>query len=328
MIALIIGVIIVGMIAAALGPAGITLKELWKVIFRSEEANSLYATILIKIRLPRIILSFLVGASLATSGVIMQGLIRNPMADPYIVGTSAGAGLGATIAIIFHLNFSFLGLSTVPLFAFIGALITVFIVYHLAKKGTKVPVVHFLLAGMAVGFLLSSITSLLMVLGIKDYYKVIYWMLGSFANRSWHEVNIIYPYLLVGISVAVYLAKDLNLILLGEETAQNLGVNVERTKKIALIVTALLTASAVSVSGVIGFVGLIIPHIVRLIIGPDHRRLIIATSIIGGGFLMISDTIARIIVPPIEIPVGVITALFGAPFFLYQLRKSHKINLK
>ncbi|WP_236777844.1 FecCD family ABC transporter permease [Anoxybacter fermentans] len=325
MIILIISVIILGMIAAAIGPAGISLKELWKIIIGSNEMNRVYKTILFKIRIPRIILSYLVGAALATAGVIMQGLIQNPMADPYIVGTSAGAGLGATIAIVFNLNFKFMGLSTVPLFAFVGAVLAVFLVYQLARQGSKVPVVHFLLAGMAVGFLLGALTSLVMVLGIKDHYKIVYWLMGSLAKASWKEVYIILPYLVTGLFVTLYIARDLNLILLGEETAHNMGVNVEQLKRIVLITAALLTASAVSVSGVIGFVGLIIPHIVRMITGPDHRRLIPAASIFGGGFLMLSDTIARTVAAPTEIPVGVITALFGGPFFLYQLRKSRKI---
>ncbi len=325
MIILVLSIVGLGIVATAVGPAGISLKELWKVIINSEGTRPVYRTILFKIRLPRIILSFLVGSALATSGVILQGLIQNPMADPYIVGTSAGAGLGVTLALVLNLNFTFLGLNSVPLFAFIGAVMTVLLVYNLARQGSKVPVVHFLLAGMAVGFLLSALTSLLMILGIKDYYKIIYWMLGSFAKSGWKEVYIILPYLMIGILVSLYLSKDLNLLLVGEEAAYNMGVNIERVKKIILITAALLTASAVSVSGVIGFVGLIIPHIVRLMIGPDHRRLIPAASIIGGGFLLISDTIARTVAAPTEIPVGIITALFGGPFFLYQLRKSRKI---
>lgn len=324
MVGLVVIVVVLGLVAAAVGPAGISLKELWDVIVGGESVNPIYYAIFWKIRLPRVLLSFLVGSALATAGVILQGLIRNPMADPYIVGTSAGAGFGATLAIVLNLNISFLGLSTVPLFAFGGAVVTVFVVYQLSRQGTKVPVVNFLLAGMAVGFVLSAMTSTLMVMGIKDHYKIVYWMMGSLAKGTWAEVNIIWPYLLIGWAVAVYLARDLNLALMGEETAHNMGVNVERMKRTVLVTSALLTASAVSVSGVIGFVGLIIPHIVRMIVGPDHRRLIPAASLFGGGFLLVSDTIARTIVAPTEIPVGVITALFGGPFFLYQLRKSRK----
>lgn len=325
MVGLAVFIVILGLVAAIMGPAGIGLGDLWKVISGSPDASPIHHAIIFKIRLPRIVLSGLVGAALATAGVIMQGLIRNPMADPYIVGTSAGAGFGATIALVFNLNIQFLSLSTVPLFAFIGALTTVFVVYQLARQGSKVSVVSFLLAGMAVGFLLSAMSSLVMVLGIKDYYKIFYWMMGSLAKASWTEVNIIWPYLTLGLLVALYLARDLNMLLMGEETAHTLGVSVENLKKIVLVTAALLTAAAVSVSGVIGFVGLIIPHIVRMVVGADHRRLIPAASLVGGGFLMVSDTIARTIAAPTEIPVGVITALFGAPFFLYQLRKSQKI---
>lgn len=324
MVGLIVVVIVIGLVAAAIGPAGISLKELWEVIVGGENVNPIYHAIFWKVRLPRVILSFLVGSALATAGVILQGLIRNPMADPYIVGTSAGAGFGATLAIVLNWNISFLGLSTVPLFAFAGAVVTVFIVYQLARQGTKVPVVNFLLAGLAVGFVLSAMTSILMVIGIKDYYKIVYWTMGSLAKGSWTEVNVIWPYLLLGFGVAIYLGRDLNLALMGEETAHNMGVHVERMKRTVLVTSALLTASAVSVSGVIGFVGLIVPHIVRMIVGPDHRRLIPAASVFGGGFLLISDTIARTVLAPTEIPVGVITALFGGPFFLYQLRKSRK----
>lgn len=325
MVGLIVCIVILGLVAATMGPARIGLGDLWKVISGSQDASPIYQAIVFKIRLPRIVLSCLVGAALATAGVIMQGLIRNPMADPYIVGTSAGAGFGVTIATVFNLNIKFMGISTVPLFAFIGALSTVFVVYQLAKQGSKVSVVSFLLAGMAVGFLLSAMSSLVMVIGIKDYYKIFYWMTGSLAKASWTEVNIIWPYLVLGLSVAFYLARDLNMLLMGEETAHSLGVNVEKLKKIILVTAALLTAAAVSVSGVIGFVGLIIPHIVRMVVGADHRRLIPAAFLVGGGFLMVSDTIARIIAAPTEIPVGVITSLFGAPFFLYQLRKNQKI---
>lgn len=324
MICLLIVTVVLGVTAALVGPAGIAIRDLWKVLIDPQHANPIHTAILWKIRLPRVVLSFLVGAGLATAGAVLQGLIRNPMADPYIVGTSAGAGFGATLAMVLNWNIQFMGLSTVPLFAFIGAVVTVILVYQLSRQGGKVPVLNFLLAGMAMGFLLSAMTSVLMVLGIKDQNRVIYWMMGSLAQGGWKEVGIILPYLLLGFVAAIYLAKDLNLMLMGEESAHNMGVDVERTKRIVLITSALLTAASVSVSGVIGFVGLIIPHIVRMLVGPDHRRLIPASCIIGGAFLMLSDTIARTVAAPIEIPVGVITALFGGPFFLYQLRSSRK----
>ena len=323
-IGLAVAAVIIGVVAATVGPAGISLGDVWKVISDPAHADPIHTAILWKIRLPRVVLSFLVGAALAIAGAVMQGLIRNPMADPYIVGTSAGASFGATAAMVLNLNIQFLGISSVPLFAFIGSVCTVFLVYQLARQGAKVPVMNFLLAGMAVGFVLSALTSVITLIGIKDQNRVIYWMLGSIATGSWTEVNIIWPYLLLGLGAAIYLAKDLNLVLMGEETAHNMGVNVERMKRVVLMTAALLTAAAVSVSGVIGFVGLIIPHIVRMIVGPDHRRLIPASFIIGGVFLMLSDTVARTVAAPIEIPVGVVTALFGGPFFIYQLRTSRK----
>lgn len=307
-------------LALSLGTVFIPFRQIISILFNSEIDNTL-AIIIKQIRLPRILLSFLVGSGLAVAGVIFQGIIRNPMVDPYIIGVSAGAGTGVTIAIVFNLSISFLNLSTLPLLAFLGALITVFIVYNLARVNNKFPVSTFLLAGVAMGFLLNAIMSFLMVLGTNDLHKVIYWLMGSLASGGWSELKIVLPYYLIGLIIIIFYLKDLNLILLGEENAQYLGVNVERVKTILISAATLVTAAVVSVSGIIGFIGLIIPHISRMLIGPDHRKLLPLSFLFGGIFLLICDTLARFLLAPLEIPVGIITALAGGPYFIYLLRK-------
>lgn len=304
----------------SLGTIFISPLKVFKILLEAAEDETFY-TIIQQIRLPRIILSFIVGSGLAIAGVIFQGIIRNPMVDPYIVGISSGAGTGVTVAIIFSLNWNFFGISAIPVMAFVGALITVYIVYTLARIGNKLPVTTFLLAGVAMGFLLNAIMSFLMLMGTDSLHKVVYWLMGSLASASWEDIRLILPYYLVSLVPILFFLKDLNIILLGEDNARSLGVNVEQVKIILIISATLMTAIMVSVSGIIGFVGLIIPHISRMLIGPDNRKLTPFAALLGGGFLMISDDIARSLVPPLEIPVGIITAIAGAPYFIYLLRK-------
>jgi iron complex transport system permease protein len=314
--------IIIFMLSLSLGSTYIPFKTILKVLFLGDQADaSTYSIIIKQIRLPRILLSFLVGAGLSIAGVIFQGIIRNPMVDPYIVGISSGAGTGVTVAIVLGLNYSFMGLDTLPLMAFFGAIITVYFVYQLAKVDNKIPVMTFLLAGVAMGFVLNAITSFLMVLGTRDLHKIVYWLMGSLANSSWSDIKMMLPYFIIGIVPIFFYLNDLNIILLGEENAQYLGVNVEKVKLILIVCATLVTASVVSVSGSIGFVGLVIPHIARLLVGPDHRKLLPFAAIIGGLFMLISDDLARFLLSPLEIPVGIITSLAGGPYFIYLLRK-------
>ncbi len=280
-----------------------------------------HIVIIESIRLPRVILSVLVGIGLSISGVSFQGMFKNPMADPFVIGISSGAALGATIGIVLKVQWSILGISGISLLAFLGALGTTFLVYNLAKIKSKVPVTTLLLAGIAVGQFLTAIMSFLMVVYSSDMNRIIFWTLGSFSTKSWLQVRIIALPVLLGWILLSFFAKDLNAILLGEESAQHLGVEVEKTKKILLGLNAFIVAMVVSVSGIIGFVGLIIPHIVRLIVGPDHRILIPTVGLVGGTFMLMADTVARTIIAPIEMPVGIITALFGGPFFILLLRK-------
>lgn len=317
-------------VSTAVGPANIAAVDVAKMLLeRLLGLGNLqwgdwpvaHTAIVFRVRLPRIVLAALVGAGLAMAGATYQGLLQNSMADPYIIGVSAGASVGATLGIILRGTFSFLGLSTVTLMAFLGAVSATFLVYNIARVGGRVPVSTLLLAGVAVSSLLSAIVSFIMVLSSESMHEIVYWMMGSLSGRSWDHVRNSLPYLVLGGLVVLFYARELNLMLLGEEAAQNLGVNVERVKGILLTAGSLMAAAAVSVSGVIGFVGLIIPHTVRLLTGPDHRVLLPAAALVGAIFLVVADTLARTIMAPAELPVGVITALAGAPFFLYLLRR-------
>ncbi len=312
---------LVFLISISIGSTYIPISEVLRILFLRTSESQSYQIIIQKIRLPRIILSFLVGSGLAIAGVIFQGVIRNPMVDPYIVGISAGAGTGVTLAVITGINFTFLGLDTLPLMAFSGAILTVYIVYNLARVHNKLPVMTFLLAGVAMGFVLNAIQSFLMVIGADNLHKIIYWLMGSLADGGWSDIRMMLPYFAAGLIPIIFYLKDLNIILLGEDSAQYLGVEAERVKKILIIAATLITASVVSVSGNIGFIGLIVPHIARMLIGPDHRKLVPLAAFLGGIFLLISDNIARSLLPPLEIPVGIITALAGGPYFIYLLRK-------
>jgi iron complex transport system permease protein len=273
------------------------------------------------IRLPRILLACLVGASLAISGATFQGFLRNPLADPYIVGVSAGAALGAGCSFLFKLDTFIYFISPTPFCAFIGAVFTVFLVYQLSLVRGKIPVDTFLLAGVIVGSFFWSLVSFIMFLTGEDLHKLIFWMMGSLSEKDWSHILLILPYLLSGSVILWLYSRSLNIMTLGDESAHYLGLNVERTKFILICAASLVTASAVSVSGIIGFVGLIVPHMVRMIFGPDNRFLIPVSAITGAILLVFSDTIARTIISPVELPVGIITALLGAPFFCYLLKK-------
>ena len=271
------------------------------------------------VRLPRVILAFLVGGSLAICGVSYQGIFKNPMADPFILGVSSGAALGASIGIVMKFKFSFLGLSPITILSFIGAIITIIVVYNISKVGNKVPVTTLLLSGIAIGQLLSAVISLFMIF-TDDMQRIIYWTMGSFNARSWDHVMLVILYVVAGFIILYSSSRELDIMLLGEESASQLGVDTEKLKKKVLFTTAIITAVSVSVTGIIGFVGLIIPHVVRSIVGPKHKVLIPYSFVIGGVFMIVCDTISRTLIAQ-EIPVGIVTALFGGPFFIYLLRK-------
>jgi iron complex transport system permease protein len=283
-----------------------------------------YEIILFEIRLPHIVLMALAGMALGGSGAAYQGLFRNPLADPYIIGVASGAGLGAVIAMTIRWPASVLGLAAIPLAAFVGAVLTVAIVYSVARVGRSTPVTTLLLAGVAVGTFASSITSLLMLLSTDELHRAIAWLLGGFNLGGWRPVLVSLPYLFVGLSLLVVLGRPLNVLQFGDEEALQLGLDVEKFKLVIVIAASLVAATAVSFSGIIAFVGLIVPHLIRILWGFDYRRLIPLSILAGGATLMAADAVARTVLAPRDLPVGIITSLVGAPFFLWLLRRAKR----
>jgi iron complex transport system permease protein len=313
---------VVTLTSATLGPVAVPpvtvakamLSQLPGFTFTVPEPHRVIVS---SIRLPRIALSATVGLALASAGVVMQGFFRNPMADPSIIGVSSGAAVGAVAAIV--LPVSVAGALGIQAAAIVGALVTAFGVYLLATEGGRTPVATLLLAGVAVQTFLGAAISVMLLYSGESLRRVVYWLMGSLANATWSEVwlaGLAVPCVVV---LAVY-ARDLNVLLLGEEDAHGLGIEVERSKRILLALASLMTAAAVAVAGVVGFVGLIVPHVMRLLVGPDHRVLLPTSALAGAVFLVISDTVARTAVAGTELPVGIVTAAVGAPFFLYLLR--------
>ena len=276
-------------------------------------------TILFSIRLPRIIFAGIVGASLSAAGVVFQGLLRNPLADPYILGISGGSAVGAIVAIITGISIIPFG---IPGLAFLGALLTIVLVYGIARTKKEIQSTTLLLAGVIVNAFFTAVIMLLIFTSSdRNLHSVMFWMMGDLSLAEWNEIILSGLFLMCGFIVIYIHARHLNLIVTGEETALQLGVNVERTKKILLLAASLVTGVVVSVSGIIGFVGLIIPHMMRIVLGSDHRLLLPSSLIFGGSFLIAADTVARTIIAPAELPVGVITAICGAPYFIYLLRR-------
>lgn len=278
--------------------------------------------ILWKIRLPRTVLVLLTGAGLGISGASYQGLFRNPLADPYLIGVASGAALGAVIAMSIPWQYSFWGLFTVPLSAFIMALLTVAIVYMIARIGHTVPTTNLILAGVAVSSFATSLTSFLMLRSTDDMRRALGWLLGGSIQNGWSSILAILPFTVIGVGFLLASGHALNLLQFGDDQAQQLGLNVTRTRTMILIAASLVTATAVSFSGIIGFIGLVVPHLMRMWVGGDYRRLLSLSLISGATALLIADIISRVVLAPQEIPVGIVTALTGAPFFLWVLRRS------
>lgn len=324
----------VALLASTQGSVGIPLETLLRMLAARLSAlagvtqtaswPSSYEAVFFQIRLPRVALAGLVGACLAAAGAAYQGLFRNPLADPYLIGVASGASLGAVLALILPLAPVFYAMGVVQLMAFAGALVTVAAVYGLARVGGTVPVSTLLLAGVALGAFASAVTSFFMYIHGDKLVSIYSWLLGGFSLGDWRKFLGILPYSVVGLAFMGLHGRVLNVLQLDEEQASQLGLPVERLK-IGLIASAtLVTAVAVSVSGLIGFVGLIIPHAVRLIWGPDYRFLLPMSILVGAGFLILADTLARTALGSTEIPVGAVTAFVGAPFFLYLLRQKKR----
>lgn len=316
------------LIATSIGSTDIPLIDIIKMLINklpfihiAQTWPATAETIILDIRLSRILFTGLVGAALAVAGTTYQGLFRNPLADPYLIGVAQGAGLGAVIGFLLPSSWQIFG---VPFIAFLGALITVLVVYFISRVGKSLPITTLILSGVALGAFLMAISSYLMIASGNKLHGIISWLLGTFSLTDWQQFTIILPFIIAGIAIIWLYARPLNIMQLDEEQAHQLGINVEKVKLILLIVSTLITACAVCFCGIIGFVGIIVPHIMRIIWGPDHRFLLPLAAFGGAIFLILADTAARTILSPTEIPVGIVTAFLGAPFFLLLLRKTKR----
>lgn len=273
------------------------------------------------IRLPRVLLAFCIGASLALAGAAFQGLLRNPLADPYTIGVSSGASLGAVLVLFFQVTIVGLGSFTLPVVAILFGLLSLLIVFGLVRLSSKsLAIETIILAGIIVSAFIGSLVSLIISLSDRESMtQIIYWLYGSVGMRGWSHVQLILPFMIIGSFILFYHYRELNALALGEDAADHIGVDVKKGKTLILIGASLLTGAAVAVSGSIGFVGLVIPHLVRLITGPNHRHVLPLSLLVGGAFLILADLMARTIIAPKELPIGVITALIGAPVFALLL---------
>jgi len=287
--------------------------------------DPMHINIVQNIRLPRVILAGLVGASLSIAGAAFQGLLRNPLADPYTLGVSSGASVGAVITLFFHLQIPFLGSFTLPfmsvLFSF---LIILFVIFFSKRLDPSMRVETIILTGIVISSFLSACISLMIALTGNELRQIIGWLLGSVSMRGWSYIKMMLPFFVVGSLILLSQTKELNAFAFGEERAQHLGIHVQRRKMIILFAGSMLTGVAVAVSGTIGFIGLVIPHFVRILIGPDHKHLLVLSVLTGSGFTILADLFARTIISPTELPIGVITALIGAPVFANLLLRRRR----
>ena len=283
--------------------------------------------IFFSIRLPRVVGAAIVGAALASAGVLFQGLLRNPLADPYALGVSGGAALGGALGFLLSLSFSVLGFSPVPILAFVGALAAMSLVYGLAQRGGRASIVTLLLAGFAISAMMGYLVSFLLILNDRlqlNLPRVYGWLLGGISVTQWSQLGLAAAMVAAAMLGGWLLRHSLDALSLGEETAQQLGVAVESDKRAIILLGSILTGAAVALGGLIGFVGLFAPHVTRVLIGPRHGLLLPASALVGAAFLVLADLLARALLPPIEIPVGILTACVGGPFFLWLLRRQRR----
>jgi len=314
---LIIFFVICFFLSVGIGAVEIPLEEIIRIIFLGENTDN--RIILIDIRLPRVLIAAVLGAGLSAVGGVMQGIFKNPLVDSYTLGMSSGAAFGAVISIITGVGV--FGYATTGAFAFLGAVSTLFFVYYLSKTKNRVSINSLLLSGVAVSYFLSSVISFLMMLFSNKIEHIVFWTMGSLSSSTWQKFIFSTCFIIPGVLLLNFFARELNIMSLGEESAHYIGVDVEKLKYMLLAICSLIVGAVVSTGGTIGFLGLVAPHIVRIIWGSDYRRLIPYSAIIGASILMLSDTIGRVIIQPAEIPVGVMTSVMGGPFFVFLLRK-------
>lgn len=304
-------------VAVGIGAVDIPLKEIMSIIFLGENTDN--RVILMDIRLPRVMISAVLGAGLSAVGGVMQGVFKNPLVDSYTLGMSSGAALGAVLSIVSGIGI--FGYATTGVFAFLGAVSTLFFVYFLSKTKNRVSINSLLLSGVAVSYFLSSIISFMMMLNRNKIEQIVFWTMGSLSSATWQKLIFSSSFILPGILVLCFFSRELNIMSLGEESAHYIGVDVEKLKYILLVICSLIVGAVVSTGGTIGFLGLVAPHIVRIIWGSDNRKLIPYSAIMGGAILMLSDALGRVLIQPAEIPVGVMTSIMGGPFFIFLLKK-------
>ncbi len=320
--------------ACTIGPEKIPFDHAMKILgnklpligdfFDISDCKESHIRIIYIVRIPRVIAATLIGMSLAGAGVVFQGVLRNPLAEPYVLGISSGAAFGATAVMISGISFTFIGLTSVSIGAFIGAILTMIIVYNIARVGKKSSTTTLLLSGIAVSFLLSSMVSLMISFNRDQIERIVFWTMGSLNAASMSQVRVIYIPILISLIIFWFFSRDLNVLLLGEDSATSMGIDVSVVRKILLVAATVATAFSVSISGIIGFVGLIVPHAMRIIVGPNHKYLTPTSVLAGAIFLIVSDTIARTIVAPGQMPIGVITSVIGAPYFIFLLYRSNR----
>ncbi len=297
------------MVCSMVGVVRFRWGELWQ------------SPIFLNLRAPRVVLAVLVGTGLSVCGAVYQSVFRNALTDPYVLGVSSGASLGAAVAIVLGLEAFRVGVGGCAL---LTGLLTVAAIYRIASTGNRMHTTTLLLTGVCITFLMSAVISFLMVLRQDKMDSIIFWTMGSFASASWTDVAIVGPVVVAGVLLVLFYCRDLNLLLTGSETAQSLGVEVEKVKRVLLVATTLMVAFCVAACGVIGFVGLVVPHCVRLVVGSDNRRVVPCSIFAGGLFLLVCDTLARTVLMPAELPVGSLTSLAGAPLFIYLLYRNKR----
>lgn len=314
----------ISLFSLCVGSVGMSLKKTLEVILKGKGTTEY--SILFDIRLPRIILGFAVGGALSLAGVILQGMFRNPLVEPYTLGISGGAALGVCLNIVLRLNHS-LGIFSLPLFGFFGAILIIMLVYSLSIRRGILKIQGLLLTGVMISFIASSLIMLIMALSrIEDLHGIIFWIMGSLEEPNWFLIKLAVLVSILGLMTSYLFCFDLNAFSLGEEDALHLGIDTEKTKRFLFILASLLTGCSVSIAGIIGFVGLVVPHFVRMFVGGDHRILLISSFLCGATFLIFCDALARTVISPLELPVGVITGIVGGSLFVYALSKKQLVG--
>lgn len=305
--------------AIGIGAVGIPVSEIIDILLH--RVQTVNGSILMDIRLPRVLLACIIGAGLAVVGGVMQGIFKNPLVDAYTLGMTSGAALGAVISIVTGMNISIFGIDTTGVFAFLGAILTLLFVYSLAYNRSRVSINSLLLAGVAMSYFLASVISFLMMLNHNKIEHIVFWTMGSISMAAWNKVSVAAAVILPGISVLLFYARELNILALGEDSAHHLGIDTARLKNVLLITCSIVVGCVVSTGGTIGFLGLVAPHIIRLLCGSDNKKVLPYSAVLGAILLVASDTVSRTLIQPVDIPVGIMTSIMGGPFFIFLLRR-------